>query len=420
MSNAPVTGIKSKNLFTNLLTKKGGLLGSVFLLCGSSIGVGILPLPILTGHAGALPTITAFLGCGLYMTLTALLILESSLLIEEASFISLAKQFLNQWGRMAVLLSFLFLFYSLTTAYLAKGGELTHAALQSRFATPFPQWSGALTLATLSGAVIFFGPFVVDHLNRIFMGGFIATYLFLGVTGIEKIQMENLSHSNWSLGLFIIPFVITSFGYHNLVPFISNYLQQDRQKASRAFIYAGIALFFIYVLWVTNLHGIIPLNGPISITDSFAKGEIVTQPLARLIQSPLIQYSATYMAFFAIITSVLGQGLSIIDFLAEWLGFEKTPQKRLLLCAMLFLPTFACSQLIPGVFFKALELAGGVAAMVIFGIIPSILGWKQRYTKPAHPDFRPILPGGKPMLASLFSVAAFIVLYEILKNLHII
>ena len=123
------TGTVSKY---SVFKRKGTLLGGILLTCGSSIGVGILPLPILTGKAGSLPTVLIFLACGLYMTITALLILENTnRCSENANFTSLAKSSLNKTGQFAVFFSFLFLFYSLTTAYLAKGGELTHALLES-------------------------------------------------------------------------------------------------------------------------------------------------------------------------------------------------------------------------------------------------------------------------------------------------
>lgn len=229
-------------------------------------------------------------------------------------------------------------------------------------------------------------------------------------------KIEQLSHIDWSLSFFIIPFIVTSFGYHNLVPSISNYLRADRKLALKAFLLSGIFLLLIYVIWIVGLLGILPVEGEISISSSFAQGEIVTQPLARLISSPIIQYAARYMAVFAIITSLLGQGLSVIDFLAESLSLKKSFTNRLFLCFFLFFPSCLCSQTIADVFFKALEFAGGVAAMIIFGVIPGILGWVNRYGKEA-PFFRPIVRGGKPMLVAVIGIASFVIIYEIIKNI---
>jgi tyrosine-specific transport protein len=411
---------RSVGFFQSVLSqKKGSLIGSILLICGSSIGVGILPLPILTGQAGTLPTLVMFVFCWLFMSTTALLILESSLLFsEKKNFISLSQKTLNRAGQIAVFFSFMFLFYSLTTAYLAKGGELVYHLCQDHVPFALPDWSGALFLAVSSGALIFLGPFIVDHINRIFMAGFFATYFFLTFVGNQYFNVSNVTHYDWSFSLFIIPFVVTSFGYHNMVPSINEYLGNDKRKLFLAILISGVILLFIYNFWVVTMHGIIPLKGEISIQSSFSKSEIVTESLAKLIKSPSIQISALYMAFFAIFTSLLGQGLSIIDFLADTLKIEKTAKVRFGLCLALFVPTLIFSQLIPGVFFKALELAGGIATMVIFGIIPALMSWVIRYRMKGHENSQQILvPGGKPMLISIICLALSLIMYEIVKNL---
>lgn len=403
---------------TSIKATQSSLLGSILLICGSSIGVGILSLPILTGQAGALPTIVIFLASCIYMTVTAMLLLETANMCKhEANFITLANKTLNKYGKLAIVLSFVFLFYSLTTAYLAKGGELTTGIFEQMLMTTLPKEFGAVFLAALTGVLIFMGHHIVDYFNRIFMVGLLVTYFYLDTAGIAYFNASNIKHVDWSYSLFIVPFIITSFGYHNLVPTISNYLNHDKKKGVQALIYSGIVLFFIYVVWVVVLQGIIPLEGEVSFASSFAKEEIVTQPLARLIQSPMIQFCAQYMAIFAIITSLLGQGLSIIDFMAESFNVKKTTMVRIVLCLLLFVPTLICSQVIPGVFFKALEFAGGIAAMVIFGIIPGLMGWVNRYRRPELKEsFKPLVPGGKVMLLTVISFASFLIMYELVKN----
>ncbi len=401
------------------LEKKGGLLGSVLLICGSSLGVGILPLPILTGHAGFFPTSVIFTLCCLFMTITALLFLESSLFFSDnKNFTSLAKKTLNKTGQFAVFFSFIFLFYSLTTAYLAKGGELVSLFYEKYTSVPIPNCSGSVLLALVSGTLIFLGPFIVDHINRLFMAGFLLTYFFLTFAGVQHFHVENVQRIDWNYSLFMIPFLITSFGYHNLLSSIREYLGNDKKKVLQAILISGSILLLVYNFWTFMFQGIIPYEGEFSITNSFMKGEIVTQPLTHLIRSPWIQLSAEYMAFFAIITSLLGVGLSIIDFLADMLKVEKSFKMRLVLCIVLFFPTLLFSQLIPGVFFKALELAGGVACMVVFGIIPACMSWVVRYRRDSsHGHFRQLVPGGKPMLILVMGLASSLIGYEIVKNL---
>lgn len=402
----------------SLSERKGSLLGTILMVVGSSVGVGILPLPILTGQAGSLPTFICFIACCVFMSTTALLILESCLVFSgNKNFISLAKNSLNKVGQAAVFLSFLFLFYSVITAYLAKGGELTNHLLETWLNVPLHSSTGAILLAIFSGALIFFGPFIVDHLNRVFMLGFFVTYLFISFSGMEYFNPKNIQHSDWSLSISILPFLITSFGYHNIVPSIHEYLGGDKKKLYLTILISGVLLFAIYNFWVVLFHGILPLEGEVSLLNSYAKGEIITQPLGQLIRSPTVQFCAEYLAFFAIITSILGQGLSIIDFLADGFRVEKTPRARFLLCLLLFLPTLLFSQCIPGVFFKALEWVGGIAAMVIFGILPALMCWTHRYRRPDLQHLvKPLVPGGKVTLILIIILASSMICYELIKN----
>lgn len=398
------------------LSKKGSLAGAILLICGSSIGVGMLALPVLTGEAGSLPTIAVFMACCLFMSTTALLLLETCLAQSQSkNLISLAKSSLNKFGQTTVLLSFLFLFYSIMTAYIAKGGELTHALLQQASPLSVAPVFGPILLALVSGLTIFFGPFIVDRINRFFMGGLLASYLFLMISGAPHFQIQNIAHADWTFSLFIVPFIITAFGYHNMVPSILEFLGGDKKKLLAAVFASAAILFGVYVVWVVGLQGVIPID---LMRQSAANGEIVTQPLSAVVGSPAVGFTALYLAFFAIITSVLGQGLSILDFLADHFRVEKTSRNRLKLSLLLFVPTLIFSQTIPGVFFKALEFAGGIAAMILFGIVPALMSWVNRYRRPELSGRLQILvPGGKATLVIIIALSSLVIGYEAVKNL---
>ena len=72
----------------------------------------------------------------------------------------------------------------------------------------------------------------------------------------------------------------------------------------------------------------------------------------------------------------------------------------------------------PRSFFKALELGGGIAAMMIFGVIPALMCWVNRYKRPDLLDkFKPIVPGGKPVLAIVILLASLMIGHQIVKNI---
>ena len=72
------------------------LLGGVLLVAGTTIGAAMLALPIVTGFAGFWPSVFLCVVFWLYMTFTALLMLEVNLWMgEHTNLITMAKKTLE-------------------------------------------------------------------------------------------------------------------------------------------------------------------------------------------------------------------------------------------------------------------------------------------------------------------------------------
>ena len=101
------------------------LLKATLLIAGTTIGGGMLALPILTASVGLVPTLILYFICCLVMMCTGLILLDVSLWYkEETNLLTLAKRTLGPVGEACTLVLYLFLFYSLMTAYVAGVGEL--------------------------------------------------------------------------------------------------------------------------------------------------------------------------------------------------------------------------------------------------------------------------------------------------------
>lgn len=399
-------------LSQTLPASSGSVIGGVFLISGSCIGVGMLALPILTGFAGFLPTLATFAVCWIFMTATALLLIETNLWFSgHSNFISLCEKTLGSSGKVLAWMSFLFLFYSLVVAYISKGGDIVQFGCQNISPWNLPSWTGRALITATTALFVFCGPRQVDLFNRLCMAGLFIAYFYLLGSGVENSNTSLLQRANWNYTLFMIPFIITSFGFHNMISSLAAYLGRDQKKLSLAVILGSIVPFVVFVLWILKIQSMIPLEGPISLSESYRQGEISTEPLARIVQNSWIGSAAELFAFFAIITSLLGQGLSIFDFFSDGLRTNN----RILLCLLTFLPPFFFAQAFPNIFFTALELAGGIAAMILFGILPSMMVWKGRY----HLKFKSTapLPGGRVTLAIIFLSSLAIVIFELQKNI---
>ena len=77
------------------------LIGGILLIVGTSIGGGMLALPIATSYLGFYGSLLLFVGCWLVMTSAALLLLEVNLwLPENSNLISMAKATIGQSGQI--------------------------------------------------------------------------------------------------------------------------------------------------------------------------------------------------------------------------------------------------------------------------------------------------------------------------------
>lgn len=397
--------------------QQGSILGAVLLIAGSCIGVGMLALPVLTSFAGFFPTLAIFCICWLFMTATALLLLEANLASgnNKANIISLSEKNLGKVGKGAAWVTFLFLFYSLIVAYITKGGDLIQAGIEKKWLIAMPAFSGTLIITLLSALFVYSGTWVLDRFNRLCMAGLFATYFYLMISGLEYSDASLLTRQNWNYSFFILPFIITSFGFHNMIPTLNEYLESDKKKLVISIILGGIIPFLVFILWILKVQTIIPFEGEISLSASYARQEISTEPLALWINEPGISVTAEFFAIFAIVTSLLGQSLSVLDFLADGLRIPKNPKGRALLCLLTFGPPFIFSQLFPHIFFKALELAGGIAAMILFGIIPALVVWIGRYRN--GQITKPLLPGGRAALCFILLGSIGVVCFELFENL---
>ncbi len=374
--------------------------GAVLLVAGSSIGAGMLGLPIVTGLCGFYPAAVIFFLCWIFMSLTALLILEANLACEEnTNYISMTRRFLGRWGENLCILTYTFLFYSILTAYIDAGGGLTQEFTDKIFNIRIGRIPAEFLFTFSFGVFVFLGTFFVDRLNRIFMFGLIFCYAAVLFFGSRFVSSVHLNHAVWKYSYAAVPVVITSFGYHNILPTLTHYLKKDRTKMIRVIFLGGFLPLCVYLCWDWLILGILP--------SSLLKTGMSVDGILRAIRHPLVGVLTRYFAFFAIATSFLAQALSLTDFIRDGFFRKNNSGNRLILVLLVLLPPLIFSAAIPGIFIKALGYVGGFAAVLLFVFFPVLMVWNLRYRQRGL--HRPIVPGGKNVLRSLFSVGMAIV-----------
>ncbi len=386
----------------------GSLFGGILLVAGSCIGAGMLALPILTGLSGFFPSLSMLLLAWAFMTFTGLLLVETNgWFFGQVNLLSMVQESLGSAARVVAWTSYLFLFYSLLVAYVAASGTIFSAILESLIHIRLPDWAASLVFTLIFGWIIYLGTRPVDLLNRILMAGLIITYLAMIALGLSRIQPKLLLE--WApKHLFAsLPVLVISFGYQNLIPSLTAYMKGDLQRVRLTVIGGSLLSLALYVLWSLLVLGIVPYP---DIVESYRKGEEATIAMSMVLGSSGISYFAQEFAFFAIVTSFLAQGLTLTHFLADGFKISLTRNNSRWLILLALLPPLVLALCYPQIFFKALNFAGGICAVVLFGILPTLMAWVGRYYKKLTSNYH--VRGGKTSLVLGFCFSLFVIVCE--------
>lgn len=389
---------------TTIKSNRTAFIGAVLLASGTCIGAGMLALPILTGLAGFWPACAIYLLSWGVMTYASFLLLEVNLTMKEenANLISMAKKTLSKPGEIIAFVTYVFLFYGVSIAYLSGSGSIINDLLHSLFHTDFPRWVGITISLLLFGPSIYFGTRVVSNLNLILVFGIAVSYFFLIIFGGHLVQSSRFTHVNLSYAWMGIPVIVTSFTFQNIIPSLTTYLKRDLNLLKGVMILGGFVPLCIYILWQWFVLGVVPTTGSYSFTEMIHQGQPISHALKNILNNPSVVTFSQIFAFCAIITSFLGVILSLFDFMADGFKIKKVGSGKLLLCGIIFIPPLIFSILFPRAFLTALNYAGSFGCVTLFIILPALMAWKMRYKLNQKGSFRAY--GGKPALIGMLVI----------------
>ncbi|MEI8365362.1 MAG: aromatic amino acid transport family protein, partial [Parachlamydiaceae bacterium] len=356
----------------------GTVIGGILLIAGTSIGGGMLALPVLTGQVGFFPSLVVYLCCWLFMALTGLLFLEIALWMEpEANIITMAERTLGGAGKAVVWGLYLFLFYCLTLAYIVGIGDLIVEVMQGTIA--LKEWQGEILILVLFGPFVYAGARLVGQFNLFLMIGLGVSYLAFVFLGASHVRSNLLLSTNWSKLWTALPITFTAFAYQGIIPTLVTYMDRDVRKIRLAIIIGSFLPLVAYTVWQWLILGIVPVEGAGGLNDALANGLNAVQPLKNTLNTSSVYVVGQYFAFFALVTSFLGVSLGLMDFLADGLKVKKTAMGKLALCLLVFVPPTLFAFTHPHVFLIALDYAGGFGCALLLGLMPVLMVWSGRY-----------------------------------------
>jgi len=356
------------------------------LVAGTTVGAGMLGIPLLTAKAGFWPGLGIIILAWAVMLWTGLLFLEATLWMPVGSnLLSMSKRFLGSKGRAFSGMMFLFLYYCLLVAYFAAGAPMLGLGIGKLVGIQMTGIWPYLLFGLIFGTIVGLGAKWIDRANILLTAGLISAYLLLIGLGAGEVDPQKFTFFDWPKAAFAMPVLFAAFGYHNIIPSLVTYFGKEK-KAIRLSIVLGTTLaLVIYVIWQWLVLGIIP---PEKIAEALREGKPVTAALQSVTGNFWIVVSGQLFAFFALITSLLGVAFSMVDFLADGFKVERHGWKRVALTCITFFPPFALAVIYPTIFNQALGIAGGVGEAILNGLIPISFVWIGCYHKGLKSDLR--------------------------------
>lgn len=398
------------------MQRKGTILGATLLVAGTTIGGGMLALPVATGAAGFFPSLLMMLLGWAFMTLTALYLAEANLWMEKgAHVITMASKLLGPWGRASAWLLYLFIGFASLVAYTAGCADLLHLFLQKCCSIDLPIHLAAVIFVLIFGSVLYLGSILLGRINTILMVGLVISYLLIVVGGVPFVRWEHLLRSDFPKIIVAVPLLLTIFSFQTIIPSLTIYLHQDGRALRRSIILGTSLALLVYLIWQWLVLGAVLYDGDLGLAAALAQGKPATHFLGAAVGSSHLALFADFFAFFALVTSFLGMGLGLFDFLADGLKIPKNPRGKLLLGLLIALPILLIIFTFEKVFLKALDCSGGIGDAILNGLFPAMMVWIGRYRMKMLSEYR--VPGGKPLLLVVVAYALFVFTIEILGKL---
>src|SRR5579872_3602255 len=223
------------------------LVGGILLVSGTATGAGMLALPVISSFGGFLPSFFLLGISWFFLFVTSLLLLDVNLAFPgEVNLITMAGRTLGTTGKAITWITYLLLLYSLTAAYIAGSAPLFVEALNYFTGISVPAWLGPFPLLILFGIFVYLGTQAVDRVNRLLMLGLIFTYFLLVAFLPSHIQPSLLQHICAKAMWIAVPVLITSYGFHIIIPTLTTYLNHDKKKLRLTLFIGSLIPFIIY------------------------------------------------------------------------------------------------------------------------------------------------------------------------------
>jgi tyrosine-specific transport protein len=385
------------------------MLGGILLIVGTTIGGGMLALPVVTAQGGFWGAIGLLLVSWVIMTFSAFLILEINLwLPTNSNIILMAKRTLGPWAAIVAWLCYLLIFYCLLAAYIAGGSDIIHDIINAS-GLHTSTTLDAVLFALVVGFIVYNGIKSIDYVNRGLMFIKLAAFILLVLFVTPHVDLSRYAGGQLTYLIPAVTVVITSFGFATIIPSLRSYFHNDVTILRKVILIGSMIPLLCYILWVAVIFGGIPFSGDhslLSIINAEHSTSALNEALIFHLHNASITTLTRVFTSVCVVTSFLGVSLCVVDFLADGLSIENLGVGKFFLHLITFIPPLIIALLFPTAFILGLNYAGICIAILII-LLPALMAWNGRYRMRIAADYRVV--GGKIPLILLMLVAFFII-----------
>ncbi len=367
---------------TGLVKKPTTMLSGIVMVAGCAVGAGMFSLPTVSAGMWFGWSIVCMLLSWFCMYHISLMILEVNLNFEEGeSFDTLITATLGKGWNVFNGLLFAFVLYILDYAYISAGGSIITHTLASNFDFIVPQMVTGVIFALVLAFVVWLSTKAVDRMVTVLFAGMMIAFVMTLLELTPAIEIDSLLTSDssdsqvpyWYFVFAALPFYLTSFGFHSLIPSLVKYYGKKPKLISKSVLIGSLACFMIYLVWLIGSMGSLNRQAFLSIVAEGGNVGVLVETINRVITAESLSILFNLFTNMAIVSSFLGVSLGLFDFIADKFKFDDTYAGRLKAALITFVPPTIGGVFFPDGFIYAIGFAGLALAFNALVIPPLML-----------------------------------------------
>lgn len=401
-----------------MLTK---MIGGILLIVGTSIGAGMLALPVVTAQAGFFDALFLFLAIWVTTLVAALYILEVNLWLPETSnLVSMARATLGRWGQGFTWVVYLLLLYSLLSAYIAGGTDLLHY-LFGLLHWQTPTGLDAVLFTALFGSIVFFGIRVIDWANRGLMTVKLLAFFAVILLIVSHVHFSYLMKGEYRALSSALLVAVTAFGYATVIPSLRTYFNGNVRLLRWIIILGSVISLICYLMWDLVVLGSLPPSQFAAVVGSGHAASELTVLLSQTFGRPQIQDITRLFTSICVTTSFLGVSLCLCDFLKDGMSgllcSRGSLMNRCLPIAVALGPPLLIVLFDPALFIIGLGYAG-VCCVLLLLALPAAMVYAGRYHQAMTVGGAYQVWGGRALVLGVMCVSIVLCVYGVMQ-LHL-